>query len=110
MKSFFLGALCSLASLCSFGQDRFTISGYMKDASNGEALIGATAFIKEISNGTISNVYGFYSITLPKGTYSLVYRYVGFNDVTLASGVASLNSSIPAHHQSPARVIIPTLP
>ena len=81
MKSIFLGALCSLASLCSFGQDRYTISGYMKDASNGEALIGATAYIKEISNGTISNVYGFYSITLSKGTYTIAYRYVGFNDV-----------------------------
>ena len=81
MKSIFLGALCSLAVLCSFGQEKYTVSGYIKDAGNGEALIGATVFIREISNGTISNVYGFYSITLPAGNYNVTYRYVGFNDV-----------------------------
>ena len=81
MKSIFLGALCSLATLCSFGQEKYTVSGYIKDAGNGEALIGATVFIREISNGTISNVYGFYSITLPAGNYNVTYRYVGFNDV-----------------------------
>jgi hypothetical protein len=79
MKSIFLGAVCSLAALCCFSQEQFTVSGYVKDVGNGEALIGATIFIHETSNGTIANVYGFYSITLPKGNYTIDYQYVGFN-------------------------------
>lgn len=61
-----------------FAQEKATISGYIKDASNGEALIGATVLIKELNTGNITNVYGFYSITLPPGDYSVIYRYVGF--------------------------------
>ena len=58
-----------------------TISGYMKDASNGEALIGATVFVKELETGNVTNVYGFYSITIPKGKYNVEYRYAGFESV-----------------------------
>lgn len=56
----------------------FTISGYMKDKANGEGLIGATAYIKELGTGVVSNVYGFYSISLPKATYNISYSYIGF--------------------------------
>ena len=54
------------------------MSGYVKDYSNGEELIGVTVFIKELGTGTISNHYGFYSVTLPQGSYNLVFSYVGF--------------------------------
>ncbi len=57
---------------------QFTISGYIKDGTNGEVLIGSTVFVKEISGGSVSNVYGFYSITLPAGTYNLDFSYIGF--------------------------------
>ncbi len=66
----------------SFAQDKFTVNGYIRDASNGEALIGATVYVPEIKNGTTANEYGFYSITLPIATYSLHYSYVGFRSVT----------------------------
>lgn len=85
VKRALLGAL--LAPLCLFsaftcmGQDHKTVSGYLKDASNGEALIGATVYVNEIASGTISNVYGFYSITLPAGTYHIDYKYIGFSDL-----------------------------
>ena len=59
-----------------------TISGYIKDSENGETLIGATVFVKEIGKGTTSNVYGFYSISLPAGTYELEYSYLGFDTKT----------------------------
>ena len=62
----------------AFAQEKFTINGTVRDASNGEALIGVTVFIKEIRNGAVTNAYGFYSITLPAGAYSLDYSYVGF--------------------------------
>ena len=55
-----------------------TISGYIKDASNGEVLIGATVFIKENKAGAASNIYGFYSIATSPGKYTLVYSYVGY--------------------------------
>lgn len=59
-------------------QSKITLSGYVKDASNGEALIGATVFIKENSSGSSTNVYGFYSVTIPPGSYSLDISYIGF--------------------------------
>ncbi len=92
MKISILGALCFLLALTAWGQDDpFTLSGYMKDASNGEALIGATVLVREISNGTVSNAYGFYSITLPEGTYTIDYRYMGFREVRK---VVELNQDI----------------
>jgi len=42
-------------------------------------LIGATVLIEELSTGNITNVYGFYSITLPAGDYTVIHRYIGFN-------------------------------
>lgn len=68
-----------LISFQVMGQN-FTISGYMKDKANGEGLIGATAYIEELGTGVVSNVYGFYSISLPKGSYSVTYSYIGFEE------------------------------
>lgn len=65
-------------SLPAAAQEKFTINGTIRDASNGEALIGVTVYIREISNGTVTNEYGFYSITLPQGTYTVTCSYVGF--------------------------------
>ncbi len=48
---------------------------------NGEALIGATVFIKEIRSGATTNEYGFYSITLPPATYSVNISYIGFQPI-----------------------------
>lgn len=60
---------------------RHTISGHIQDAQDGETLIGATVMITELLKGTVSNSYGFYSITLPAGTYHLKYSFVGYRDV-----------------------------
>lgn len=60
-------------------QNTFSISGNVTDANTGEDLIGATIFIKEMSGkGTITNAYGFYSISIPAGKYSLVCQYIGY--------------------------------
>ena len=71
-------------STFAFGQTtgKFTISGYIKDASNGEALIGATVYVTETQGGGVTNEYGFYSITLPPAPYTLRYSYLGFLSVT----------------------------
>ena len=58
----------------------FTISGYLKDAKNGEVLIGANVYVQgNNALGATSNLYGFYSLSLPKGTYQMAYSYLGFN-------------------------------
>lgn len=68
-------------SLNLAAQDQFTISGYLKDGSNGETLIGANVLVKELGNGGTSNEYGFYSISIPQGSYTLEYSYLGFTTV-----------------------------
>jgi hypothetical protein len=72
-----------LTLLCfhfSFGQN-FTVSGYVKDERSGETLIGVNIFNKKnVGQGTSTNTYGFYSLTLPKGEYTLKVSYVGFAD------------------------------
>jgi hypothetical protein len=45
----------------SNAQNKYTISGYVKDVSTGETMIGATVYVKETQKGTTTNVYGFYS-------------------------------------------------
>ncbi|MCW3084198.1 MAG: TonB-dependent receptor [Bacteroidetes bacterium] len=59
---------------------KFTISGYVKDASNGESSIGANVYIKETLKGGNTNQYGFYSITVEAGTYHLVVSYIGYQN------------------------------
>lgn len=78
----FLFVFASCATLYAQPAGKFTISGYMKDAANGEALIGATVYITETGTGGITNEYGFYSITLPPANYTLHYSYVGYASVT----------------------------
>lgn len=60
---------------------KFSISGYIKDASNGEELIGATVLVKELTIGSSTNVYGYYSIALLPGDYSLIFSFVGYSPV-----------------------------
>jgi hypothetical protein len=65
--------------------EKYTLSGTIKDASNGEELIGAVLGVVELpSVGVASNTYGFYSITLPKGKYTFYVSYVGFQKMTVA--------------------------
>jgi hypothetical protein len=78
-----LSLLLGLTALTTQAQSKtsvgkVTVSGYIKDAANGEALIGATVFVKEMAIGTATNVYGFYSLTLPQGAYTLTYSYLGY--------------------------------
>ena len=74
--------LCMLCTSVLFAQDNYTTSGIIKDVSNGETVFGATVYLKGTTIGTLSNEYGFYSITAPKGTYNLVISYMGFTDVS----------------------------
>ncbi len=55
-----------------------TLSGYVKDQQSGEALIGATVYVDSLKIGTTTNGFGFYSLTMPKGTHRIVYSFIGF--------------------------------
>jgi len=57
---------------------KFTVSGIVKEALTGEFLIGANVYIRELQIGVISNLYGFYSLTLPQSEYDINYSYIGF--------------------------------
>ena len=59
-------------------QTKFTLSGYVRDASTGEELIGVTVYFPLLKSGVVTNVYGFYSITLPEGNYDLQFSYIGY--------------------------------
>ncbi|MGE5425331.1 MAG: carboxypeptidase-like regulatory domain-containing protein, partial [Syntrophothermus sp.] len=58
---------------------KFTISGFLRDKSTGEPLIGATVYDKDNFIGTASNPYGFYSLTLPGGSYRIMISFVGYS-------------------------------
>ena len=58
-----------------------TLSGYVKDANSGEALIGASVLIEGEGKGASTNVYGFYSITLNEGIHKVKYSYVGYENI-----------------------------
>lgn len=62
-------------------QSKFTISGTVANQLNNETLIGATVHIVEANTSTTTNAYGFYSITLPMGEYTVVISYMGFDNM-----------------------------
>ena len=63
-----------------FAQQKYTISGYIKDGKTGENLIGATITFSELKGkGTGTNAYGFYSITLPAGHYQMTAQFIGYS-------------------------------
>lgn len=59
-------------------QQKYTLSGFIKDTANGETLIGANLNIQGLSKGVTSNQYGFYSITLAEGTYTVNISFAGY--------------------------------
>jgi len=76
-KLHLLNAFIFLFSGLIFSQNH-TISGYITNEKNGETLISSSVFEKNSKKGSVTNSYGFYSITVPKGPVNLTYSYVGF--------------------------------
>lgn len=59
-----------------------TLSGTIRDSGTGEALIGASVFVSALQTGAVTNAFGFYSVTIPVGSYSVTYSYIGYRDST----------------------------
>jgi hypothetical protein len=76
---YFALCLLLLTSWASAAQTRITLSGTVKDASSGENLSGATIRVVELAGvGTGANAYGFFTLTVPAGTYTVEVSFVGF--------------------------------
>ncbi|WKK56936.1 TonB-dependent receptor [Sphingobacterium sp. BN32] len=74
--------VCLLSVLSTFGQEKITLSGIIKDVNSGETLIGALIRIQDANVSGYSNNYGFYSITLPAGEHLIEVSYIGYNGIS----------------------------
>jgi len=70
--------IVQLSILVTLKAQNYSIYGTVKDKNTGEFLIGATIYIKDKNIGTVTNNYGFYSITLQKGEYAIIFSYLGY--------------------------------
>lgn len=69
--------LLLLLTQLAFSQT-FTIRGFVSDQTNGERLLNANVYDQKIHRGTITNNFGFYSLTFPSGQYSIACSFVGY--------------------------------
>jgi hypothetical protein len=67
--------------MSSFSQEKFTISGTISDKKNNETLIGVNVIVKGTKSSAITNEYGFYSLTLPKGDYEISISYISYETI-----------------------------
>lgn len=82
-QTIFILTFLFISTVSLFANAKFTISGSVKDAKSGENLIGAAVVItSQTGLGTYTNEYGYYSIQLPQGTYTLRISYLGFTTIT----------------------------
>ena len=73
----------TLTAIAAYAQKKATINGTVKDAATGESLIGASITLQELSAvGTATNNYGFYSLAVTEGEYTLLFTCVGYKTVT----------------------------
>lgn len=95
MLKFYIAFLQASIGLMAFSQGlpektiRFSINGYIKDSLSGESIIGAVLSINGMSKGVASNQYGFYSVTLERGNYTISVSHISYQskeiDVNLES-------------------------
>ncbi|ANW95679.1 collagen-binding protein [Wenyingzhuangia fucanilytica] len=105
-KILFVLLLCFINS---FSQEKFTISGSIKDSASGETLIGVSIIDKDNYQGTVTNEYGFYSLTLSKGKHNIEISYLGYNTISKPLDLTkniTLNFSLTENAESLSEVVI----
>ena len=73
--------LMLLTGSLAIAQTEFTLSGYVKEQASGEELFGVNILLNK-TTGTVTNEYGFFSISVPEGTYQIEISYLGFKTIT----------------------------
>ena len=90
MRRLILLVAATLAALSAAAQTRSTatVSGYITDQTSGETLIGAGVLVEgsvgKTPTGAVTNPYGYYTLTIPRGKVALQYSYVGYESVGMA--------------------------
>ncbi len=92
-----------------YSQNQYTISGTVSDSLSQETTIGSLVYIKGTNNGVATNVYGFYSLTVPEGKYELVISYLGYvsqtHQIDLKSNI-TLNSKLKSSENTLKEVVV----
>ncbi|AXG74662.1 TonB-dependent receptor [Flavobacterium arcticum] len=96
LKQRYLTVLFMLIFSVAFAQEKFTLSGTISDVGSNETLIGASVYIVEVQKAVSTNEYGFYSISLPEGTYTIQISYVSFSTI---QKTVILNQNIRENYQ-----------
>lgn len=68
-------------SIPLFAQKEYTLSGYIREASSGESLIGVNVYSPSTGAGTVTNAYGYYSLSLPAGQQEIKVQYIGYQSI-----------------------------
>lgn len=92
-----------------YSQSKYTISGFVKDIDSGEELIGANVFIESEFISTTTNVYGFYSLTLPADTYAISFSFIGYQPINkkiILSKSTSLNIEIQKDYKKLPELVV----
>ncbi len=112
MKNIITLVVIFFISVSAHAQKKFTLSGYVKDASSDETIIAANILVQAKSTAVISNQYGFYSLTLPPGKYQLITSHIGYKpgviDLNLMSDTSFNISLINATALSEAVTVVAT--
>ena len=91
-------------------QDKnYTVSGNIRDAANGEDLIGASVMEDSLHRGAITNPYGYYSLSLPKGKHTLIISYLGYRRKEMTINLISdlrLNVNLETETKELAEVVV----
>ena len=107
VKKFFY--LLFFFSSLSFAQNKGMLSGRIVDKSTGEPLINAEVIIKETGRGTATNEKGFYSLSLPKGSYTIGFYYLGYQSISkkiTISGDTKQNIALTPEKQEIGEVVV----
>ncbi len=112
LKSIALSIFLFIISFALFAQ-KITLSGTISDTESNEALIGVNIYIDDLDKGTVTNEYGFYSITLPKGVHTINYNYIGYEPNTIQLNLSAdknVNVTLTKSTQTLKEVIIESAP
>lgn len=110
MKKLLLSLIISISCFIqAHSQNQYTISGTVSDSVSRETTIGSLVYVKGTTNGVATNVYGFYSLTLPEGKYEIVISYLGYvtqtHQIDLKSNI-TLNSKLKSSENILKEVVV----